>query len=462
MMQPLHSSDKRYLRLLFALVAVISLSGCGSIVKKTTQLSTYQDLPLVSNLQAPYPIILLHGLGQKVDVWRGNGTRYFSRDLGLKLGAELTVTNGRVNASEGSANAVGDFYVVEFSNPTDSVNAWRDELDLCVKFVLNATKAHKVVLIGYSMGGLAARAYLVKRLTDHHVKRLITVGTPHLGSAFAKAYNWKTGFQRCLQTSNIAVTPVCKTALSWLVATESDVRYDAPAIRDLRRPEDGGEFLRRLNIMSHPLDIEYVSVVGSLNMFDQAKQLGEGAFQEMLRKVISVVGSDLGEMFRPGDGVVSAESQDITNIEYFKLNAGKQRAARTVGLGSLHVEHLQQSIEVQRIALDEKPEFIGARFVLKNQTPTLVVEFSDYTPRLCTLIVTVKQGSRLLTMYKTTGTKADLLLSPTGIIAQHCIPVADLGIEQDISDATLGDEPITFYFNITNSFGYAAASYLSW
>ncbi|NQW28970.1 MAG: alpha/beta fold hydrolase [Ignavibacteria bacterium] len=461
-----------------AMVCVMALlTSCSSVQKKITLLPQYQMLQPASPLQVPYPIILVHGLGQKSDVWNGRATQYFSGELGLRFGGVIRTAGGSstsatsksssaVNPSSSVVNSsgsvVGDFYVVQFSNSTDSINAWRDELDVCVNYVRSVTKADKVILIGYSMGGLASRAYLVKRLTDHHVKRLITVGTPHLGSAFAKAYNWKTGLQKCLYSNNIVLTPFCKAALTSLVATERDVAYDSPALRDLRRPKDGGTFLRSLNVRSHPLNLEYVSVVGQLNMFEQATQLSEGAFQELIRKVISVIGSDFGEVFRAGDGVVSAASQDITNIEFFKLNKANQRAARTVEVPSLHVEHLQQSVEVQRIALDDKPEFKGARIVMLLEIPTLVVEFTDYIPKLCTLNVVVKQGDKTVSAFKTSGANAELLLSPSGVVAQHRITAIDLNLAQEIGNANIDQEPFTFHITITNSFGYTVASYVTW
>jgi triacylglycerol lipase len=51
--------------------------------------------------------------------------------------------------------------------------------------VLAATGARQVILIGHSMGGLVARAYL-RRYGAARVKRLLTLGTPHAGSELAR------------------------------------------------------------------------------------------------------------------------------------------------------------------------------------------------------------------------------------------------------------------------------------
>jgi pimeloyl-ACP methyl ester carboxylesterase len=51
--------------------------------------------------------------------------------------------------------------------------------------VLAATGAPQVILVGHSMGGLAARAYL-RRHGQGKVARLVTLGSPHHGSGIAR------------------------------------------------------------------------------------------------------------------------------------------------------------------------------------------------------------------------------------------------------------------------------------
>ena len=51
--------------------------------------------------------------------------------------------------------------------------------------VLAETGAEQVILVGHSMGGLAARAYL-RRFGVAKVARLVTLGTPHAGSELAR------------------------------------------------------------------------------------------------------------------------------------------------------------------------------------------------------------------------------------------------------------------------------------
>lgn len=434
------------------LAGVLLISSCASVPSRIASLKSCPNVAPVTTMKVPYPIILLHGLGQKADVWHGSATQYFSKDLGLSYGGDLRVdSNGQLNtASPRGGDA--DFYTVAFSDPHDSVNAWRDELDLCIQHVLKQTGADRVILVGYSMGGLAARAYLVKRFTDHHVKRLITIGTPHLGSPYARIWTWKSEMEQCVRDQNIVLAQPCKAALVAIQGAEGDVPFNAPAVRDLRRPEDGGVFLRRLSKYAHPLDVEYVSVIGDVDVLNEVKNLREGAVQELLRKVLSVGSGSFTELFESGDGVVSTKSQDIMNIEYFTVDRSRRRAARVVNVGSVHVDHLAKSSDVQRMVLEDKAEFKGASVCLDNGEPTLLVDVADHIPALCEVSVDIV-GVQTPRKVSPRGS-AVLCRTQDGIVARFFVPLT--GVPLDAA------EPYSLKITITNTFGYQTTATVSW
>lgn len=404
-------------------------------------------------MKVPYPILLLHGLGQKADVWDGAGMAYFRNDLGLSFGGTLKFERNRLTPLLRSGGADADFYTVSFSNPHDSINAWRDELEQAIRYVISNTGAERVILIGYSMGGLASRAYLAKRYTDHHVKRLITIGTPHLGSPYARAWTWLTSMQECAASSNPLLSIPCSTAVSTMQSVRGDVPFDAPALRDLRRPEDGGTYLRALGKYAHPLDVEYVSVVGEVDMFQGIRQLSEGWMQELFRKALAVAGGGMSELFEPGDGVVSAKSQDIMNIEYFAADPARKRAARTVTVGSVHVAHLQESTEIQRIALDEKPEFKGAEIMRIGDTPAVIVDLADHIPSLCSMRLDIRTDAGTSTVEPERGT-SQLVRTRDGIVSRYVVPLP-------VTQAML-DGPVSIRITITNSYGHRTTASKDW
>lgn len=441
---------------LFLLAALAFLTACSSVPPRIAALSEYVAATPNTTMKVPYPILLLHGLGQKSDVWHGSASRYFSDELGLTFGGVIRVTHPtvRITVPTTMYHGPADYYQVSFTNPLDSINGWRNELAPAIDAVLQATGADRVILIGYSMGGLAARAYLTQRLNNHHVKRLITVGTPHLGSPFAKVWTWKTMLNDCSQKSNPLISIPCDVALRAFKGTEGDVPYDSPAIRDLRRPEDGGTFVRALGKYSHPLDVEYVSVIGELNMFTEARKLSEGWLQELLRKAMAVTGGGLPELFEPGDGVVSARSQDIMNIEFFSVDPARRRAARTVHVKSVHEEHLQSSVEIQRTALDEKPEFKGAEIARQGDTALLIVDFTDHIPEHCSARIDVRTSSDDTVTLIAPARSSILIQTTDGIVSRFVVPL------HTVPKTSLVTTQFRIY--ISNTFGHTVTATKDW
>ena len=161
----------------------------------------------------PYPIILMHG-------WGGNDTTWypFLRDMqtsyGFSYGGNMNfclnqdgdvtksnLSNDFKDWSNFNAIHVGDFYTINFDvdtsgnkYPTTSVQsnqsgAVKQGLAIrnAITHVLAKTGRDKVILVCHSMGGLAAREYLQNSYNwqsdgNHHVAKLLTIGTPHGGS----------------------------------------------------------------------------------------------------------------------------------------------------------------------------------------------------------------------------------------------------------------------------------------
>jgi triacylglycerol lipase len=65
-----------------------------------------------------------------------------------------------------------------------SIDDFTDPLARRIDTVLAETGAERLILVGHSMGGLVARAYL-QRYGEARVAGLVTLGTPHQGSALA-------------------------------------------------------------------------------------------------------------------------------------------------------------------------------------------------------------------------------------------------------------------------------------
>lgn len=440
-----------FYRVLGALLACVVVSACSSIPRKLVGVPTF-PAQQTSSMKVPYPILLLHGLGQKAEVWHGEATTYFKKDLALRSGGDLKVNaRGTIQRSlAGGGDA--DFYTVQFRNPVDSVRAWTSELDACIQYVRAVTGADRVILIGYSMGGLAARSYLVDHLRDHHVKRLITIGTPHDGSPYARVWSWKTSLKRCVDEQNVVLAQPCKAALAALTSVEGDVPFDAPAVRDLRRPEDDGVFLAGLNKRAHPLDVEYVSVIGDVDVIDGVKKLQPQAMQEVFRKILSVFGGSLSELFADGDGVVSTRSQDMMNVAYFKADPSRRRTSRVVNISTLHVAHLARNSDVQRASLDERASIVAARVCVRDGAPVLLVDVADHIPLQCAVTIDLKgdQGKRFVAPRGS----STMVRDHDQLVARYVVPLDGMDID--------ADRTYTFGVSVTNSFGYVTSTTVVW
>jgi triacylglycerol esterase/lipase EstA (alpha/beta hydrolase family) len=83
-----------------------------------------------------------------------------------------------------AARGIGPIYALSYGPPLASIDLFADQTAEKIDAIIEATGARQVVIVGHSMGGLVARAYL-RRYGATKVRRLITVGTPHQGSVLA-------------------------------------------------------------------------------------------------------------------------------------------------------------------------------------------------------------------------------------------------------------------------------------
>jgi triacylglycerol esterase/lipase EstA (alpha/beta hydrolase family) len=108
------------------------------------------------------PVLLIHGVLVNDGMW------FLPRRRLARLGA-------------------GPIYTINYGPPHGDIEDFADQLAAKVDEICAATGAERVVLVGHSMGGLVARAYL-RRFGGDRVAKLITIGTPHHGSVLAWSF----------------------------------------------------------------------------------------------------------------------------------------------------------------------------------------------------------------------------------------------------------------------------------
>lgn len=116
-------------------------------------------MPEPAPARAELPVLLVHGVGCNAGVWAG-----------LRRFLE--------------AQALGPIYAISYGPPLASIETFADQLAARIAEIRRVTGAAQVLVVGHSMGGLVARAYL-RKYGGAAVRLLVTIGTPHQGSRLA-------------------------------------------------------------------------------------------------------------------------------------------------------------------------------------------------------------------------------------------------------------------------------------
>jgi pimeloyl-ACP methyl ester carboxylesterase len=380
------------------------------------------DTQYCDTVKLPYPIIFLPGLGQKSDVWMEKGLFNYYDTLNIGYGGNIECsteslntecTLSKENISNGTTN---DYFTVSFSNPEASVKNLSKELEKLIELVLDLTGTESVILIGYSYGGLIGRQYLVDRINDHKVKRLVTIGTPHLGSSYA--YIWKVKksvlhmYEELLKmerddeknTSSIDFYIdhiVYSSQLEFwekllknieLLEKEIGINFDSDAIYDLLPTNvdpffnnnffdflnTGPNCLTQIENSPHPTDVEYISIISQVDIHKEFSKGNVVAVMELFRKGISLYSG--GDFFQEGDGVVSTKSQNISNVPWFKKNI-KHSISNTILLETEHSEHINKNLEILKNSLSNKPTIKQVNLYRDNSGFIYIeILFDEYLP----------------------------------------------------------------------------------
>lgn len=244
--------------------------------------------------EKPYPVIFIHGLASSADTWVSYRD-YLINNADWAFGgvpafnpATKTVTISCPSDSVSCTGSAGNFYTLNFSdNQGLFLDVQGGELALIIQAVLAQNPgATKVLLIGHSTGGLAAREYLqgLARVFDSvttipyrgDVAKLITIGTPHQGSFWAETCHVNFDIFNIFD----------KVGICDLLPGHID--SNSIAMKDLQPNSSALNVLNDLTTHPLPADVLYVSIIGT--------------GQPTLSSLVD---------FQEGDGIVSDTSQNL-------------------------------------------------------------------------------------------------------------------------------------------------------
>lgn len=159
-------------------------------------------------------VILIHGLNSGPEVWtwsgKADGGSMVAEFESLGFIPSNWHTTEDLRAAAAQMVSTGTLFTIRFSNSSDLTLAEQaEELGSFISAVVEAVNPAEVVLVGHSMGGLAARALAEFPLSNGNatdgtfhwksgiyrsvVSRLVTLNTPHEGSpwpAILEAFPW--------------------------------------------------------------------------------------------------------------------------------------------------------------------------------------------------------------------------------------------------------------------------------
>ncbi len=234
--------------------------------------------------EGPPPVLLVHGIAWNLDQvdctfghcaasddgpLRWTGMIGFLESKGLEFGGMIRPIGANVRLPERlDTRGVtvpprqADVFAIRFSRAanTDGVAYKALELAESIREVRRLTGAKKVRLVAHSAGGIIARAYLQDALPGvkyrGDVDRLITIATPHLGSALAEHWGDYLG----TRATSIKPSAALIRNLNSKFPLPDDVTFASIVVRGIAADARGeGEELDDLvnRVLLDPLPVEY-------------------------------------------------------------------------------------------------------------------------------------------------------------------------------------------------------------
>jgi pimeloyl-ACP methyl ester carboxylesterase len=245
-----------------------------------------------------YPILLLAGYANSQSVWEEKGfVEVLTKQDNVVYGGKISTNSlEKWQSKYQQENDKRLCVSIAFSDSIASISKLSEELSTCIASVLETTKAKKVIIVGYSMGGLITRNYLTQNVEAHHVEALITVSSPHKGSYLANLF---CGSGMILGGKDGKLVKYFKEFTNEPIS--------GAAICQMTQNDDDN-FIGELNKKKHPEDIKYHSIIA------------RSTFSVTLRRISIFLKDAFGTEVPQYDGdyVVETSSQNMNNIEAFQ------------------------------------------------------------------------------------------------------------------------------------------------
>ncbi len=280
-------------------------------------------------------VLLIPGYGSKALMWEESGIIEKLVANGYKYGGSVKALDFNIKQDFTQEFKKGDIYNLVFSDSTQTVENLSNELAIVIKGLREKTNNDNFLIVAYSMGGLIARNYLVNNFNDNYVETLITLATPHLGSYLANI----------LYASTLVVGGSDTKAAQAIIdvfGIHSEISINT--LKDLVA-SGKDSFLHNLNMQPHPENINYVSII--------AHDVKDSEEESVWDNFINIFKKDTKET---GDSIISAESQNMANIDFFEKNKFKLKH-KAKHINASHLKVFNRNEEISQIIIEELERF---------------------------------------------------------------------------------------------------------
>jgi pimeloyl-ACP methyl ester carboxylesterase len=310
---------------------------------------------LISDIafSVPYPVVFVHGTGDSSVAWKNSGPavsryleKYYKTSKHQIFSSGSGIGKDRFD-KEFSDNARDSCIYVTFSDHFAGPDKLSGELKKTIDDTVEETWANfkdhfrskediKVNLVCHSLGGLAARKYLVDNYKDHHVSKLVLIGVPNKGISVL-TLNWlpaglvvggAAGF--LLSGNPLFLSASVVGAVSDALSYARGVKLISEATGAMK-PDS--MFLSDLNGSEMPSDVEYVVILCRAEDFLHASS----------NRILG---------YEKGDGAISFDSQSLKHagipnfkeLNYRELEAVSSHFEEPSGSERAIIEALNVSV----------------------------------------------------------------------------------------------------------------------
>ena len=259
---------------LFILLALsISGGGCSSVgLDSKARLLGFGSARMLPKS----PVIFIHGLSCDGTFWSKSKILKKLQEFGYSYGGDLKAEEkaGRIMVHVDKI-IPATMYTVSFSGSQLAITLQGKELAEMIKRVKEITGAPKVVLIGHSMGGLAAREYMQSDYYGRDVRAYISFATPQRGSDYDAAHWYLRMFSYKLRvklsgvdTKSDAVRDLKKDSVYLNGGMEFNTPnwFHSKDVNGNGRTDDMIVGLNDFKKRPLPKDVVYVSILGAGSM----------------------------------------------------------------------------------------------------------------------------------------------------------------------------------------------------